>query len=387
MAGHHYYNSPIQVGTHHIARALAQKGWKVAFLSEPITPMHWVFGDRSHLARRWETYRMGGQWFKEGRIWSYVCGAVVNPHNAPLLRSHWVGRHWHRLTWPRVVEYLRKQGFGHVDLLYIESINQAFWLRKLSWNHSVYRLSDNTSGFDRYTAATRAMEREIIQSVDAVLYTARSLEGYLADMEPRRTLYFPNGVDLAHFRGPPPERPPEYLDITGPVAVFVGSIEYWVNLEWIHAAARALPNVTFVLIGSGRNAKDRIDGSQSNLRFLGPRNHDVLSAYLRHADVGLIPFDAETHPDLVHAVNPLKLYEYLACELPVVCSQWDELRNINSPAFAAQSVEQFIEGIQAALEIPAEQRRKYVDFVRSVDWRLKVDSLISRLDIDDPTNS
>ena len=65
--------------------------------------------------------------------------------------------------------------------------------------------------------------------------------------------------------------------------------------------------------------------------------------------MGLIPFDVQAYPALVHAVHPLKLYEYLACDLPVVATRWDELERLASPAILCDSVMDFQIAIRKAL--------------------------------------
>ncbi len=56
-------------------------------------------------------------------------------------------------------------------------------------------------------------------------------------------------------------------------------------------------------------------------------------------------FVVTNHPELVHSINPLKLYEYLACGLSVVSVRWDEIKELDSIASLCNTKEEFLEAI------------------------------------------
>ncbi|MEM5636780.1 hypothetical protein AAHB65_18145 [Bacillus toyonensis] len=60
-------------------------------------------------------------------------------------------------------------------------------------------MADKNSGFSNSTKALEKAETKLSQSVDRVLYTAHTLEDHVNGLKPKDTLYFPNGVNLAHF--------------------------------------------------------------------------------------------------------------------------------------------------------------------------------------------
>ena len=114
MACAKYWTSQLQVGSHHIARSFANKGWEVAFISDPISPLH-LLKPSPGLKSRYTIYKEGG--LREGNIWSYVPGALMTPHNHSFLKSPWVHHHWHQLTLPAVISKVKKQGVDCPDLL------------------------------------------------------------------------------------------------------------------------------------------------------------------------------------------------------------------------------------------------------------------------------
>ncbi|MBE0448486.1 MAG: glycosyltransferase, partial [Actinobacteria bacterium] len=148
----------------------------------------------------------------------------------------------------------------------------------------------------------------------------------------------------------------------------------------VNQAAQELPEVSFVLIGSGELARTRLK-KLSNIYLLGRRKYGDLPAYLHNADVGIIPFDVAGHPELVHGVHPLKLYEYLACGLPVVSVEWEELKNINSPAILCQTADQFAQGVADVVKQPHDMEA-YVRYAAGQDWSSRIKTISDFLEVE-----
>ena len=373
-----YWTSPIQVGSHHLARALVAAGWQVAFISDPISPLHAIAG--VDFPQRLALYRQGGSWDLDGRLWAYVPGALLTPQNRPLLRSHWLSQHWQRLSAPSAARAASNHGFAAVDLVYFDSFSQPFWLEAIPHRRSVFRIVDQLSAYPKATPAAELNIAALAQQVDLVAYTAYSLEPYVSGLRPRRMFHLPNGVAYQHFAGPLPPIPTELSAIPQPIAMYIGSLESWFDYDLVQQAAEQLPGVSFVLIGPEKQAVARLK-PRPNLHILGRRPHDQAPAYLRHAQIGLIPFNYQEQPLLVNHINPIKLYEYLACGLPVVSMEWEELRRLGSPAILCRSRQDFINAIPAILEKPpAPEAAKR--FAESAGWGQRASALLAELGLD-----
>jgi glycosyltransferase involved in cell wall biosynthesis len=375
LASPNHWRSTFQVGSHNLARAFARRGSEVAYLSDPISPLHVATGLSEDLRRRCDSWRRGG--VHDSGVWSYVPAAMLTPHNKPILRSERVHRSWHRWTLPNVGELVRRRGFSAVDLLYLDSTQQSCWLDLVEHRRSVYRVADWNPQFAKYTAATERIEREIARRVDLVVYPSRQLGAYAASLGAIPTMFLPNGVDFAHYQTPRP-RPPEYAKIPHPIAVYMGVIPEWFHFDAIRKAAAALPKVSFVLIGPPGIARTRLAGL-ANVHLLGTRDYDVLPGFLQHAEVGLMPFDAERNPEGVAALNPQKMLAYFACGLPVVSTSWTEIRSWSTPARLSESADDFGAGVREAIRDrgDAEALRR---FAASSSWDVRLDTLLAELD-------
>ncbi len=378
MACSNDWTSTFQVGSHHLARGLVRAGHEVAFVSDPISPLHLARGWSRDLRRRFGLYWSGGRTDLDGKLWAYVPAALLTPHNKPLLRSEWVHRRWQRWTWPDPVRLVRQRGFDPVDLLYVDSIEQSFWLDAISHRRSVYRVADYNPHFEKYTPAARRLEEEMAQRVDLVVYPSAGLRSYAEELGARRCELLANGVDYPHFADNPQPCPPEYRALRGPIAVYFGVIPSWFHFDWIRQSAVALPEMHFVLIGPDQLARSRLAGLV-NVHVLGVRDYALLPGYLQHAHVGLMSFDVASNPRGVEVLQPQKLYAYLASGLPVVSSSWDNLRTLAAPIHICATVEEFIAGLRHAAADPGD-RQAYRRYAARHDWQQQVHVLLGMLD-------
>ena len=377
MACANHWTSMFQVGSHHLARELVRAGYEVAYISDPISPWHLAHGLTPALRQRFALYRAGGLRTPDGRLWAYVPAAALAPQPRPLLRSGLVHCYWHRLSWPPLKSLLRRNGFGRVDLVYADSAIHLPWVREVPCARLVYRVADRNAAFPKSTPASRALERELARRADLTVFTAEPLRSYVHELGARRCAYLPNGVSLEHFDRGSRTRPPEYEGIRRPIALYVGSLDFWFDAGLLRRTARRLRDVSFVLIGP-EAAAVRALAAEPNVHWLGPRSYEEVPPYLHHADVGLIPFDVRRHPELVHAVNPLKLYEYLACGIPVVAVQWQALRQLGSPARLCATADDFADAVRRSLqEVP--DRGQLRQFAARHDWRIQAGRLLEML--------
>jgi glycosyltransferase involved in cell wall biosynthesis len=176
-----------------------------------------------------------------------------------------------------------------VDLLVVDTPVQHVWTGLIRAEKTVFRVTDRFSRFAKATPALVEMERRCARAADLVVYTAKDLEPDVEAMGVKRALYLPNGVDYARFQGEFPE-PAEFAAIPRPRAVYAGALEEWFNASWVFQAARKFPKVSFVVIGPPGPVVEALRGLP-NVHLLGAKPHALLPAYLRHADVGMIPFD------------------------------------------------------------------------------------------------
>ena len=97
----------------------------------------------------------------------------------------------------------------------------------------------------------------------------------------------------------------------------------WFDWDGLRAVARAYSDAIVILIGEARGVPKDVP---HNVVFLGLKAQGDLPAYLSRLDVGLVPF---TVTPTTHAVSPLKVFEYLACGVPVAAPPLRALEGVD----------------------------------------------------------
>lgn len=376
----HHWKSPIQISAHQLAKQFSRHGWKVGFVSNPISVIHLMrFQDpiiRSQLAN----WRKGGEYDEDRQLFHY-CPLTLMPLLAQTAQYKWIVQWWNTLALPDPVSILKQQDFSVVDLLVLDSPLQAYLLDAIPAKKTVFRITDYNPGFMSTTSTLTSLESQLVKRVDCVVITAEKLRPYAESLRAKQILHISNGVDLSHFTSQQHAMPVEFESIPSPRAIYIGSMAEWFDYELLMAAAKALPEVSFVLIGPDRMARKKLS-DLPNIHILGVRPYNTIPAYLQHSDVGLIPFDAVNHASLVEAINPIKLYEYFASGLPVVATDWAELRSLKSPAVLCKNADTFIQRLKEIIKNGKQEGNEMRKYVETVDWKNRFADFINAIGIE-----
>lgn len=367
FGGSFTYRAPVRVGIQHYAGCFARHGWRAAYIASQLSPWHLLRrSDRLFAREKLRLWIRGGEWQDGVFSYAYMTLLPILPNRSP----GFVVRNTLRCAVPAIGHVLRSRGLGEPDVLWIENPHLAALPDHLPHRVLVYRVADELQGFRGASPNVLAAHEAAVARADLVIATARTLaERYRGAGLRGTVLYLPNGVDFEHFRRPDPPRPREYESFRGPVALYAGSIAAWFDQALLAECARRLPRVNFVLVGP-RTVNLRALRGVSNVHLLGSRPYEDMPSYYRHADVGLIPFRPGK---LVDAVNPVKLYEYMAAGLPVVATDWPELRNMRAPVRPAATPDRFAEQVREALT--EEDPRPYITYARGHSWTARYETL------------
>ncbi|PFG44229.1 glycosyltransferase involved in cell wall biosynthesis [Isoptericola jiangsuensis] len=139
-----------------------------------------------------------------------------------------------------------------------------------------------------------------------------------------------NGVDGAAYRAAVAR--PAGLP-AGPVALYAGTLHrdrLDVDVTVRTQRAVAADGGTVVLLGpDALGPGDRAALEAAGVLLLGPRPFDQVPAFLRHADVLLVPHVVDGFTD---SLDPIKGYEYRAAGRPVVATPVAGFRDADDPA-------------------------------------------------------
>jgi glycosyltransferase involved in cell wall biosynthesis len=156
---------------------------------------------------------------------------------------------------------------------------------------------------------------------DAVVIVTPGLEGYLTASTGRRGGYYVigNGADVDRFR------PAIAGARTGgqSYVVFVGALASWQGIDVILSAAKAAawpPNIDLVIAGDGRERGLVQEAARAcdRIRWLGTIPYEESAALVSGSLAALVPMI--DGPRSKFGLSPLKLYEAMACGVPVIAS-------------------------------------------------------------------
>lgn len=169
------------------------------------------------------------------------------------------------------------------------------------------------SGLSRMAMARR--ESQLARRVDKIWASSTVLKDYWLQ-EGSDVCLVPNALDASVLPSPRRE-PSKGKKVFG----YVGTIGVWFDWEWVFALARARPSDVIRLIGPVLHSAPF--GLPKNVELLPPCHHAVALNAMREFDVSLIPFKRN---ELTESVDPIKYYEYRALGLPVISTDFGEMR-------------------------------------------------------------
>lgn len=248
----------------------------------------------------------------------------------------------------------------------VSFVHQPFWWplaerarRAFGWK-VLYDCMDDHAGFQTNARPVEGPEKGILEDADAVVTTARALEGRLRSAG-RAAELVPNGCDFEYFASIAPR-----ARRGRPTVGYYGCIADWFDSDLVADVAQRRPDWDFVLIGPTYLADLTRLPALPNVTFPGLVPYGRLLERIETFDVFLLPF---RRSPLTDAANPVKAYEIMATGRPLVAVPLPELEpfgDLVSFASDAAELERRIEEALAEDDPGLEARRR--DFARRNSW-------------------
>ena len=212
-----------------------------------------------------------------------------------------------------------------------------------------------------------------LRQAQAVITVTEVFKQYLQTLGVKDVTVIPNGVDTTLLHPVPKEVAKQNLGFSGPVIGYLGSLEYWIDLETVVKALPSLPEVTLMVVGPGlfTDYGETIQHLAADLRvservqFMGAVPYAELSGYLSAMDIGLNPRKPMKMNE--YTVGG-KVFNYLSCGVPVLSSRTEALEQLLPTEISYYDDQPgFISAVQSLLEDPgdAQQHRAVAE---RFDW-------------------
>lgn len=308
----------------------------------------------------------------------------------------WVpNRSWLR-RYDFAVSVVRRARAWGAEVLYSRSPQAATWAA-LRGMPSIFELHDIPMGFmgpwllRRFLAAPGA--RRLVANTQFLADTIAA--NYPVPARPGFLLMAPNGVDLERYADlPAPAAARKQLGLPEGFTVgYTGHLYPGRGLDTMLELAATLPDMRFLLVGGKPAdvdaARQRAAGLP-NLTLTGFVANAELPRYQAAADVLIMPYarqvSGSSGGDIAPYLNPMKMFEYLACARPIITSDLPILREIlNSQNAIIVPGEEAAAWVAALRELSADAgRRKALAAAarRTAEqntWQLRAERLLAGL--------
>lgn len=230
----------------------------------------------------------------------------------------------------------------------------------------VYDCMDELSAFKGASQQLIDQEKKLFQYADIVFTGGHSL--YEAKRKLHPEVYcFPSSVDAQHFEKARRLKtlvPADIQNIPHPIVGFYGVIDERINVGLIKKIARALPEVSFVMIGPVVKIDPRTLPQAENIYYLGQKAYNLLPTYLKAMDVTMMPFALNASTKFI---SPTKTLEFMAAGKPIISTPIvDVKKSFRKEVMIANGATQFIQAIKNALAETTTQKRKREKLQRAV---------------------
>jgi glycosyltransferase involved in cell wall biosynthesis len=287
-------------------------------------------------------------------------GILQIPMDVFLRKPELILRSFNRIKKNILIEYPHPDLFGPLS-----TAQAAGWI-------TVYDLVDDWAAFQRVGQAAwydPAFERYLLLHADIVLAVRQNLVDRVISRTGRHAVLVPNGLvpDIDTI-----DRP-RYLEQGQITLGYFGYLsDAWFDWPLLLEVAERHPAWRIYLIGYGMSLEPGL--LPENIVFLGKKPRSELASYAANWDVAIVPFK---QGGVARGADPIKTYEYLAMDLPVVASGVQPPSGAEEHVLCARNSLEFARLVEKAAASSTEPDR--CRFAGSCTWEERLNLLFSAM--------
>ncbi|WP_238915966.1 glycosyltransferase [Clostridium sp. YIM B02555] len=252
----------------------------------------------------------------------------------------------------RRIKSILKKKYSFVIVTYPNQI-KCLTENIIKENRIIYDCMDNYKELfknNKYSEDLGVMEEKVLSIAEKVVVSSEQIKKnliYEYKAEAKKIKVINNGVDINNFN--------LFVNRTNIVfnnnkqkVGYIGTVGNWVDIELIKFAGSNRPEVNFYIIGPILKECPIYEETRKfkNIHLTGTKDYREIPAILKELDVAIIPFKLNK---LIECVNPVKVYEYLAMNKPVVAVKYKETEHFKDLIYLYSSKEEFLEKLNKAL--------------------------------------
>ena len=368
------WDNPFWTNKQHVAVQLAASGCRVFYIDS--------LGIRRPSASAQDTRRILKRLYKlftgprpvRENIW------VWSPFVIPLQRFGFI-RQFNKLLLSAMLKFYMKRLGVKQEILWTYNPLTVYLLSLKGFDKVIYHCVDDIKSQPGMPVnIIEKSEQDLVKKSHLVFAVSPKLVETRGVWNPN-TFYFPNVADFRHFSRAREQEtviPSDLLKIPVPRIGFIGAIsDYKVDFDLLRYMARTRPGWSIVLIGKVGEGdpwtKTGVFQDVLNIHLLGPRPYAELPCYLKGFDVAILPNMLNEYTE---SMFPMKFFEYLAAGKPVVSVDLPALRAYRNVVRIAQSHQDFVKGIDEALNDTVSSREERIAVAKEHTYEKRMHKML-----------
>lgn len=221
------------------------------------------------------------------------------------------------------------------------------------------------------------------ENVFAVVTADELKKDVLSKRKDEKIVFSCNGVDYKHFTeldgSYKVDEEFEKIVAQGkPIIGYYGALATWFDYDLVKKLAKERPEYNIVFLGikyDGAFDEAHLE-EYNNIYFLGSREYKVLPYYAKEFTICTIPFLINS---ITNATSPVKLFEYMALDKPIVTTAMPECKKYES-VMIANNHEEFINLVDKAVKMNKNENKDYYDILKKEalenTWSEKANAIV-----------
>lgn len=217
-------------------------------------------------------------------------------------------------------------------------------------------------------------EPKLIRRADYILVSSQKLkemllEKYGTDIESKMVLVR-NGYNGNVLPAAAPSSANDTFTIS-----YIGTIGSWFNFEYILKSLDEFPNLEYRIIGPADNPDLPV---AERLVYLGTVEHDKLYDAIADVQCLTMPFQLN---EIVEAVDPVKLYEYINFNKNILCIRYKEIERFEPFVYFYTDYDSFRNQIDSMMKNPTLRYNQSMreSFLMENSWKTRVDQIMQAI--------
>ena len=159
---------------------------------------------------------------------------------------------------------------------------------------------------------------------------------------------------------------------------YFGTISHWFNFNILVKSLVDFPDIQYVLIGPV--SPGTTIPKHDRIIHIPAVEHGELYERTKNADAFIMPFKIN---DIVLAVDPVKLYEYINFNKNILCVEYPEVKRFEPFVFFYHDYESFCNQIRKMKELAGTKysNKDRLDFLRFNTWEQRVKQIVTLIDV------